>query len=33
MRDEAVIVAYLGGHHDKALTATGVSFTEEAQQQ
>jgi neutral amino acid transport system ATP-binding protein len=33
MRDEAVIVAYLGGHHDKALTASGVSFTEEAQQQ
>ena len=33
MRDEAVIVAYLGGHHDKALTSTGVSFTEEAQQQ
>jgi len=32
MRDEAVIVAYLGGHHDKALTASGVSFTEEAQQ-
>ena len=33
MRDEAVIVAYLGGHHDKALTASGLSFTEEAQQQ
>ncbi len=32
MRDEAVIVAYLGGHHDKALTTTGVSFTEEADQ-
>jgi neutral amino acid transport system ATP-binding protein len=32
MRDEAVIVAYLGGHHDKALTSSGVSFTEEAQQ-
>ena len=32
MRDEAVIVAYLGGHHDKALTDTGVSFTEEAGQ-
>ena len=32
MRDEAVIVAYLGGHHDKALTASGVSFTEEADQ-
>jgi branched-chain amino acid transport system ATP-binding protein len=32
MRDEAVIVAYLGGHHDKALTSTGMSFTEEAQQ-
>jgi branched-chain amino acid transport system ATP-binding protein len=31
MRDEAVIVAYLGGHHDKALTASGKSFTEEAQ--
>jgi neutral amino acid transport system ATP-binding protein len=31
MRDEAVIVAYLGGHHDKALTASGVSFTEENQ--
>ncbi len=30
MRDEAVIVAYLGGHHDKALTSSGVSFTEEA---
>lgn len=30
MRDEAVITAYLGGHHDKALTDTGVSFTEEA---
>lgn len=29
MRDEAVIDAYLGGHHDKALTASGVSFTEE----
>jgi branched-chain amino acid transport system ATP-binding protein len=29
MRDPAVIVAYLGGHHDKALTASGVSFTEE----
>jgi neutral amino acid transport system ATP-binding protein len=33
MRDEAVIVAYLGGHHDKALTASGVSFTEEADDQ
>jgi len=32
MRDEAVIVAYLGGHHDKALTTTGMSFTEEADQ-
>ena len=32
MRDEAVIIAYLGGHHDKALTTSGVSFTEEAQQ-
>ncbi len=32
MRDEAVIVAYLGGHHDKALTSTGMSFTEEADQ-
>ena len=32
MRDEAVITAYLGGHHDKALTTSGVSFTEEAQQ-
>ncbi len=32
MRDEAVIVAYLGGHHDKALTTTGVSFTQEAEQ-
>ncbi len=32
MSDDAVIVAYLGGHHDKALTDTGVSFTEEAQQ-
>jgi hypothetical protein len=31
MRDEAVIDAYLGGHHDKALTASGVSFTEEDQ--
>jgi branched-chain amino acid transport system ATP-binding protein len=31
MQNEAVIVAYLGGHHDKALTASGVSFTEEAQ--
>lgn len=30
MRDEAVITAYLGGHHDKALTESGVSFTEEA---
>lgn len=30
MRDEAVITAYLGGHHDKALTDSGVSFTEEA---
>jgi neutral amino acid transport system ATP-binding protein len=30
MRDPAVITAYLGGHHDKALTDTGVSFTEEA---
>jgi neutral amino acid transport system ATP-binding protein len=30
MRNEAVIAAYLGGHHDKALTDTGVSFTEEA---
>ena len=30
MRNEAVIVAYLGGHHDKALTTSGVSFTEEA---
>lgn len=30
MRDEAVITAYLGGHHDKALTASGVSYTEEA---
>jgi neutral amino acid transport system ATP-binding protein len=29
MRNEAVIVAYLGGHHDKALTTSGVSFTEE----
>jgi branched-chain amino acid transport system ATP-binding protein len=32
MRDEAVITAYLGGHHDKALTASGVSYTEEASQ-
>jgi neutral amino acid transport system ATP-binding protein len=32
MRNEAVIVAYLGGHHDKALTTSGVSFTEEAEQ-
>jgi branched-chain amino acid transport system ATP-binding protein len=32
MRDEAVIVAYLGGHHDQALTASGVSFTEEGQE-
>ena len=32
MRDEAVIVAYLGGHHDKALTTSGVSFTEENEQ-
>ena len=32
MRDEAVITAYLGGHHDKALTESGVSFTEEADQ-
>lgn len=32
MRDEAVITAYLGGHHDRALTETGVSFTEEADQ-
>jgi len=32
MRNEAVIVAYLGGHHDKALTSSGVSFTEEADQ-
>jgi branched-chain amino acid transport system ATP-binding protein len=31
MRDEAVIIAYLGGHHDKALTSSGVSFTEENQ--
>ncbi|MBI1350769.1 MAG: ATP-binding cassette domain-containing protein [Actinomycetales bacterium] len=30
MRNEAVISAYLGGHHDKALTDSGVSFTEEA---
>ncbi len=30
MRNEAVISAYLGGHHDKALTDTGVSFTQEA---
>ena len=30
MRDPAVITAYLGGHHDKALTDTGMSFTEEA---
>ncbi|MDP1877133.1 MAG: ABC transporter ATP-binding protein [Actinomycetota bacterium] len=29
MKDSAVIDAYLGGHHDKALTASGVSFTEE----
>ena len=29
MHDPAVIVAYLGGHHEKALTASGVSFTEE----
>ena len=29
MQNEAVIVAYLGGHHDKALTTSGVSFTEE----
>lgn len=33
MRDEAVITAYLGGHHDKALTDTGVSFTQEASDQ
>ncbi|MCX6433369.1 MAG: ABC transporter ATP-binding protein [Actinobacteria bacterium] len=33
MRDEAVIVAYLGGHHDKALTTSGVSFTEEGEDQ
>ncbi len=32
MRNEAVIVAYLGGHHDQALTASGVSFTEEGQE-
>ncbi len=31
MQNEAVIVAYLGGHHDKALTTSGVSFTDEAQ--
>ena len=30
MRNPAVIAAYLGGHHDKALTDTGVSFTQEA---
>ncbi len=30
MHDEAVVDAYLGGHHDQALTASGVSFTEEA---
>ncbi len=30
MRNEAVISAYLGGHHDKALTDTGVSFTQES---
>ena len=29
MHDEAVVDAYLGGHHDQALTASGVSFTEE----
>ena len=33
MRDEAVIIAYLGGHHDKALTTSGVSFTEEGEDQ
>jgi neutral amino acid transport system ATP-binding protein len=33
MRDEAVITAYLGGHHDKALTESGVSFTKEAGEQ
>ncbi len=32
MRNEAVITAYLGGHHDKALTESGVSFTQEADQ-
>jgi len=31
MQNEAVIVAYLGGHHDKALTTSGVSFTDETQ--
>lgn len=30
MRNEAVITAYLGGHHGKALTETGLSYTEEA---
>jgi len=30
MRNPAVIAAYLGGHHDRALTDTGVSFTQEA---
>jgi neutral amino acid transport system ATP-binding protein len=30
MHNDAVVDAYLGGHHDQALTASGVSFTEEA---
>ncbi len=32
MQDPAVITAYLGGHHDQALTESGKSFTEEAEQ-
>jgi len=30
MHNDAVVDAYLGGHHDQALTTSGVSFTEEA---
>jgi branched-chain amino acid transport system ATP-binding protein len=29
MNNDAVVNAYLGGHHDQALTASGVSFTDE----
>jgi branched-chain amino acid transport system ATP-binding protein len=28
MKDQSVIDAYLGAHHDKQLTATGESLTE-----